>query len=132
MTILWAIERLSVECTRGGLSIDGKVAHAAADAYLEEKQSEHGAQEGRNEVSRYGVHRSLLLPLRTHVGPQNPLAYEQVLQRNFQALVVIDALDGLFEIELGQWKNVTLLVSGRNVHIRLPLLADTIGIAYLF
>jgi hypothetical protein len=55
-----------------------------------------------------------------------------VLQRNFQALVVIDALDGLFEIELVQWKKASLLASGRDVHVRSPLLADTIDIAYLF
>jgi hypothetical protein len=56
----------------------------------------------------------------------------QVLQRNFQALIVIDALDGLFEIGLVQWKKATLLASGRDVHVRSPLLADTIDIAYLF
>jgi hypothetical protein len=74
--------------------------HAAANAYLEEKQSERSVQEGRNEVSRHGVHRGLLLPLRTHVGHQNSLMYVQVLQHNLHALIVIDALDGLFKIEL--------------------------------
>jgi len=34
-----------------------------------------------------------------------------VLQRNFHALIVIDALDGLFEIELVQWKKAPLLAS---------------------
>jgi hypothetical protein len=100
MAVLRAIELLSVEGTRHGLSIDGEVVHAAANAYLEEKQSERRVQEGRNEVSRHDVHRGLLLPLRTHVGHQNPLMYVQVLQHNLHALIVIDALDGLFKIEL--------------------------------
>jgi hypothetical protein len=100
MAVLRAIERLSVEGARRGLSIDGEVAHATANTYLEEKQSERSAQEGRNEVSRHGIHRGLLLPLRTHVGHQNPLMYVQVLQRNVHALIVIDVLDGLFKIEL--------------------------------
>src|SRR2546425_5870754 len=108
MTVLRTIERLSIERARRRLSIDDEVVHATADAYLEEKQSEHGVQEGRNEVSRPGVHHGLLLPLRTYVGHQNPLAYVQVLQRNFHALLVIDALDSLFEIELVQWKKTTL------------------------
>jgi len=100
MAVLRTIELLSVEGTRRGLSIDGEVVHAAANAYLEEKQSKRNVQEGRNEVSRHGVHRGLLLPLRTHVGHQNPLRYVQVLQHNLHALIVIDALDGLFKIEL--------------------------------
>jgi hypothetical protein len=74
--------------------------HAAANAYLEEKQSERSVQEGRNEVSRHGVHCGLLLPLRTHIGHQNPLIYVQVLQQNLHALIAIDVLDGLFKIEL--------------------------------
>src|SRR5262249_43697501 len=55
MAVLRTIEWLSVEHARRGLSIDNEVAHVAADAYLEEQQSEHGAQEGRNEVSHHGV-----------------------------------------------------------------------------
>jgi len=132
MAVLRAIERLSVERARRGLSIHGEVTHAAADAYLEEQQSECGAQEARNEVSRHGVHHGLLSLLWTQVSHQNPLAYVQVLQRNFQALIIIDALDGWFEIGLVQWKKATLLASGRDVHVRSPLLADTIDIAYLF
>jgi len=132
MAVFRTIERLSVERARRSLTIHGKVAHAATDAYFEEKQSQRSAEEGRNEVSCHGVHRGLLLRLRTHVGHQNPLAYVQVLQRNFRALVVIDALEGLSEIELVQWKTATLLTSGRDVRVCSSLLADTINIAYLF
>jgi hypothetical protein len=100
MAVLRAIELLSLEDARRGLSIDSEIVHAAANAYLEEKQSEHSVQEGRNEVWRHGVHRGLFLPLRTHGGHQNPLMYVQVLRHNLHALIVIDALGGLFKIEL--------------------------------
>ena len=100
MAVLRTIELPSVEGARRRLSIDGEVVHAAANAYLEEKQSERSVQEGRNEVSRHDVHRGLLLPLRTHVGHLNPLMYVQVLQHNLHTLIAIDALDSLFKIEL--------------------------------
>ena len=44
----------------------------------------------------------------------------------------LDALDGLFEIELVQWKKAILLASGRDVYVYSSLLADTINMAYLF
>ena len=87
MAVLQTIELPSVEGARRGLSIDGEVVHAST-------------QESRNEVAHHGVHRGLLLPLWTHVGHLNPLMYVQVLQHNLHALIVIDALDGLFKIEL--------------------------------
>lgn len=87
MAVLRTIELPSVEGVSRGLSIDGEVVHASA-------------QESRNEVSRHGIHRGLLLPPRTHVSHLHPLMYVQVLQHNLYALIVIDALDGLFKIEL--------------------------------